>query len=177
MALPPFQRFLDDNRDAVFGFLFAAVGPDDVDDCFQDTFAAALRAYPRLRARSNLRAWVLTIAHRKAIDAHRAQRRRPLPVEDPEPVAAGAGAGVVAVGSVTGGHAGGDPAAGAVADGRDELWRAVAALPPKQGQAVLLRYAGDLAYADVARAMGCSEVAARRSVHEGLKKLKEVVER
>jgi RNA polymerase sigma factor (sigma-70 family) len=175
MALPPFQRFLDDNRDAVYRFLFAAVGPDDVDDCFQDTFAAALRAYPRLRARSNLRAWVLTIAHRKAIDVQRARRRRAVPVEDPEPAAVPAGVGARVPDSPV--PTAGDPVAEAAMDGRAELWSAVAALPPKQGQAVLLRYAGDLPYVDVGRAMGCSEAAARRSVHEGLKKLREVVER
>ena len=72
---PPFQRFLDEQRDAVWRFLVAAVGRDAADDCFQETFLAALRAYPKLRDASNLRAWVLTIAHRKAIDHHRARRR------------------------------------------------------------------------------------------------------
>ena len=49
-------------------------GAAEAEDCFQETFIAALRAYPRLRADSNLRAWVLTIANRKALDAHRARR-------------------------------------------------------------------------------------------------------
>src|SRR5262249_37750138 len=79
---PPFQRFLDSHRDAVWRFLVASVGPAEAEDCFQETFIAALRAYPRLRPRSNLRAWVLTIAHRKALDAHRARARRAQPVAD-----------------------------------------------------------------------------------------------
>src|SRR5881275_2066051 len=69
-VLPPFQRFLEDHRDDVWRFLVAAVGRTDADDCFQETFMAAMRAYPRLRAGGpdhNLRAWVLTIAHRKAL--------------------------------------------------------------------------------------------------------------
>ncbi|MBA3747778.1 MAG: RNA polymerase sigma factor, partial [Solirubrobacterales bacterium] len=78
--LPPFQRFLDAHRDDVLRFLVAAVGRHDADDAFQETFLSALRAYDRLRPDSNLRAWVLTIAHRKALDAHRARRRRPVPV-------------------------------------------------------------------------------------------------
>jgi methylated-DNA-[protein]-cysteine S-methyltransferase len=81
-GLPPFQRFLDTHRDAVWRFLVSSVGPVEAEDCFQETFIAALRAYPRLRADSNLRAWVLTIAHRKSLDAHRARARRAVPMED-----------------------------------------------------------------------------------------------
>ena len=80
-GLPPFQRFLDTHRDAVWRFLVSSVGRADAEDCFQETFIAALRAYPRLRADSNLRAWVLTIAHRKSLDAHRARARRAVPME------------------------------------------------------------------------------------------------
>ena len=80
--LPPFQRFLDGHREDVLRFLIAALGRHDADDAFQETFLSALRAYPRLRPDSNLRAWVLTIAHRKAMDVHRARKRNPLPVAE-----------------------------------------------------------------------------------------------
>ena len=80
--LPPFQRFLDAHRDDVLRFLVAAVGRHDADDAFQETFLSALRAYPRLAPDSNLRGWVLTIAHRKAIDVHRARGRNPVPVAE-----------------------------------------------------------------------------------------------
>jgi RNA polymerase sigma factor (sigma-70 family) len=146
---PPFQRFLDDHRDEVLRFLTAAVGPNEAEDCFQETFIAALRAYPRLEQGSNLRAWVLTIARRKAIDAHRSRARRPLAVADlPETQA---------------------PAA---ADGRPELWEAVRRLPPRQRAAVTLRFVNDLPYDEVSAVMGCSPEAARRSVHEGLSRLR-----
>ena len=146
---PPFQRFLDEHRDDVWRFLVASVGRDAADDCFQETFLAAMRFYPRLRPDSNLRAWVLTIAHRKALDHFRARSRRPLPVADvPERPA----------------HAD---------DGRDdEVWERVRGLPAKQRAAVLLRFAGDLSHREVAKALGCSEEAARRSAHEGLQKLR-----
>jgi RNA polymerase sigma factor (sigma-70 family) len=152
-GLPPFQRFLDDNRTDVWRFLLASVGPVEADDCFQETFLAALRAYARLRPDSNLRAWVLTIAHRKALDAHRARARRPGPVPE-----------------VGDGPAG--PAPVAARDG--DLWSAVGSLPPRQRAAVLLRCAGDLSHQQVGAAIGCSEEAARQSFHEGLKKLREV---
>ena len=151
VRLPPFQALLDDHRDDVYRFLVASLGRQEADDCFQETFIAALRAYPRLRDASNLRSWLFTIAHRKAIDAHRARSRRAVPVEEvPERADAG-GIGL---------------------NGEPELWRAVRGLPAKQRAAVLHRYVNDLAYADIGRVMGCSEDAARRSVHEGLKKLR-----
>jgi RNA polymerase sigma factor (sigma-70 family) len=152
VSLPPFQRFLDSHRDEVHRFLVGAVGPNEAEDCFQETFIAALRAYPRLRPGSDLRAWVLTIARRKAIDAHRARARRAVPVGDAPDVAA--------------------PEAPAPRD--DAVWAPVRALPAKQRAAVVLRVVCDMAYADVARVMECSEEAARRSVHEGLRKLRGV---
>ena len=150
MAQPPFQRFLDAHREDVWRFLVASVGRHDADDCFQETFLAALRAYPRLRPGSNGRAWVLTIAHRKALDHHRARARRAVPT-DPLPDRAG------------------DPGP----ETADDVWAQVRELPPKQRAAVLLRYAGDLSHREVAAALGCSEEAARRSTHEGLKKLRQ----
>ena len=153
MSLPPFQRFLDTHAPHVQRFLVAAIGPNDADDCFQETFLSALRAYPRLRHGTNLRAWVLTIAHRKAIDSHRGRARRPMPTDEvperPERPAA------------------------VTTDSDPELWAAVRALPPKQRDAVLLRYVNDLPHADIGTVLGCSEDAARRNVHEGLKRLRE----
>jgi RNA polymerase sigma factor (sigma-70 family) len=147
----PFQRFLDEHRDSVWRFAVASVGRQEADDVFQETFLAAMRAYPRLRPDSNLQAWVLTIAHRKALDHHRARARRPMPGEVPEV---------------------------AVTDREmrdDAVWDQVRALPPTQRGAVALRYAADLDYEAIGEALGCSADAARRSTHEGLKKLRQEV--
>jgi RNA polymerase sigma factor (sigma-70 family) len=147
---PPFQRFLDAHREDVWRYLIAAVGREAADDCFQETFIAAMRAYPRTRI-ENPRAWVLTIAHRKALDHHRARARRPVPVG--------------AVPDV--------PAPSEAEQVGDGVWERVGGLPPKQRAALLLRFAGDLSHREVAAALGCSEEAARRSAHEGLKRLRE----
>jgi RNA polymerase sigma factor (sigma-70 family) len=149
MQLPPFQAFLDAHRQDVYRFLVAAVGRDEAEDCFQETFLSALRAYPGINEDSNLRAWVLTIAHRKAIDARRARRRRPTPSD-----------------SVS------EAPADVAANDDGTVWAAVGELPERQRAAVLHRFVNDLAYAEVGRIMGCSEEAARRNVHEGLKKLR-----
>lgn len=152
MAPPPFSAFHDEHRTVVARVLAASLPPDDVEDAVQETFVKALRAYPRLREGGDLRAWVLTIARRVAIDAGRARRRRPVPVAAPEP----------------------PPADGTPAPPEPGLWAAVRALPPRQREAVALHYVGDLAYEDVARAMGCSAEAARRSAFEGMRRLREV---
>jgi RNA polymerase sigma factor (sigma-70 family) len=153
--LPPFQRFLDAHRDLVWRFLVSAVGPVDAEDCFQETFISALRAYPGLRPDSNMRAWVLTIAHRKALDTHRGRARRALPVADPAAV---------------------EERPAPAAPARDEaLWDAVHGLPARQRSAVVLRYLADLPHREIAVAIGCSEEAARRSLHEGLTTLRKVV--
>jgi DNA-directed RNA polymerase specialized sigma24 family protein len=149
-ALPPFQTVLDEHSAAVMAILRGAVGRENAEDCFQETFLAALRAYPKLEHDRNLRGWLLTIAHRKAIDHHRADGRAPLPVADPA------------------GHL---PADG-LPEPDEELWSAVAALPPKQRAAVALRYGSDLPHDEIAAALGCSAEAARRSLHEGLKRLR-----
>jgi RNA polymerase sigma factor (sigma-70 family) len=147
---PPFQVLLDEHRRDVYRFLVAAVGPNEADDCFQETFMAALRAYTRLRDASNLRSWLLTIAHNKAIDAHRARGRRAVPVEDvPEQAT---------------------PAT--TFDGEPELWEAVRRLPTKQRASILHRYINDLPYVEIGRIVGCSEAAARQNVRAGLSSLR-----
>jgi RNA polymerase sigma factor (sigma-70 family) len=157
MPLPPFQLAVDHHRAQLERFLAATVGPDDAQDCLQETLIAALRAYPRLRAGSNVSAWLFTIARNKALDEHRARARRPVPVLTvPE-----AGAGAEA-------HGGGD---GAPAED-PELWELVRELPAKQRAAVVLRYVNDLSHREVAAVLDCSEEAARRSLHEGLSKLR-----
>jgi RNA polymerase sigma factor (sigma-70 family) len=160
VELPPFQSLLDAHGRDVHRFLVASVGAGDADDCYQETWLSALRAYPRVRDRSNLRGWLFTIAHRKAIDRLRARRRGPVPAGDalPEPP--------VTASAATGLHA-------LLPD--EPLWEAVRALPTKQRGAITLRFVLDADYAAIAGVLGCSEEAARRSVFEGLKRLRSEV--
>jgi RNA polymerase sigma factor (sigma-70 family) len=166
--LPPFQRFLDEQREVVWRLLVSSVGKADAEDCFQETFIAALRAYPELRPDSNLRAWVLTIAQRKALDAHRARARRALPVAEPADVEASNRASPAS---------GASPGASEQAPAHDELlWAAVGELPERQRSAVVLRFVADMRHREIAESIGCSEEAARSSLREGLNKLRKVVE-
>lgn len=128
----------------------ALVGRVDADDAWSETFLAALRAYPDLRPGSNVRGWLVTIAHRKAIDQIRRSQRSPRPAH-PVPEA---------------GVSPESPAADA------ELLAAVESLPPKQRGAVVCRYLGDLSYPDIALLLDTSEDAARRSAADGIAKLR-----
>jgi len=128
--------------------LRGAVGRDGAEDAFQETFLAALRAYPELDDDRNLRGLA---DHDRA-----AQGDRPPPAR---------GAGRFPSPRSTRPRSTG-PSHPTWASGRGR------ALPPKQRAAVTLRYASDLPHAEIAAALGCSPAAARRSLHEGLKRLR-----
>jgi RNA polymerase sigma factor (sigma-70 family) len=154
VKLPPFQDLLDAHGRDVYRFLAASLGQVEADDAYQETWLAALRAYPSLRDASNLRAWILTVARRKAIDHHRGRVRRPVPVADAPGLSASAAPGP------------------GLPEDESGLWGQVAALPEKQRIALALRFITDSPYAGIATVMGTSEEAARRNVHEGLKRLR-----
>jgi RNA polymerase sigma factor (sigma-70 family) len=148
--LPPFEQLVDDHAHELHRFLVASVGPIEAEDCLQETFMSALRAYPRLRHADHLRAWLYTIAQRKATDAVRRRARRPTrDLDGVEPVA---------------------PAAPLPAD--DGLWQEVGRLSTKQRTAVVQRFVLDLAYADIGERMGISEEAARQNVSAALRRLR-----
>ena len=137
----------------MYRFLVATAGPSEADDAFQETWIAALRAYPRLRRADNLRAWLFRIAQNKSIDAHRARGRRAVPVAAvPE------------------------RASPAPTPEDEGLWVRVRELPAKQRTAVFCRSVLGMPYDELAALLESSEEAARRNVHEGLKRLREEFE-
>lgn len=129
----------------------AVVGPDVADDAWSETFLAALRAYPDLPPGSNVEAWLVTIAHRKAVDQLRAAARRAVPVADLPEV----------------------PSAAGLPGERDgELWAALAALPDKQRQTVAYHHLAGLPYAEIAALVGGTPEAARRAAADGVAALR-----
>jgi len=164
-AKQPFEAVVAEHGATVLRVCRAVLGPHpDAEDAWSETFLAALRAYPSLPADANIQAWLVTIAHRKAIDVTRARQRRAVPVGDvPEAARAGGAAGG------PGGPAGGgdDPAAG-----DEDVWAAVSALPVKQRQAVAYHYLAALPYKDIAALVGGSTEAARRAAADGIRNLR-----
>ena len=154
-ALPPFELAVATHGEAVFRVCRAVLGDADAEDACAETFIAALRAYPSLRPDSDIRAWLVTIAHHKAVDSYRAARRRATPVgEVPEPGRRGAGGDL------------GDGLSDAV------LLEALSSLSFHQRAAVAYRYLADLSYADVARLLDTSEAAARRAASSAIAALR-----
>jgi RNA polymerase sigma factor (sigma-70 family) len=150
--MQPFEAIVAEHGPVVMRICRALLGPVDADDAWSETFLAALRAYPGLRPDSNVRGWLATIAHNKAIDQIRTRRRAPEPTDElPERVPAG--------------HQGPEPA-------DTELQGALAALPTKQRGAVAYRYLADLSYDDVGALLECSSGAARRSAADGIATLR-----
>jgi RNA polymerase sigma factor (sigma-70 family) len=151
MSLPPFQDLLDAHKDDVYRLLVAMLGVTDADDCFQETFISALRAYPGLRANSNLRAWLHTIARRKALDTIRG-RRPASPIDQHQPWLAAPGNGEASA----------------------DLWHAVGRLPEKQRLAITYRYAVGLTSAETAVLAGGTDASVRQNTRDGLRKLRQV---
>lgn len=151
--LPPFERVVELYGPALLRYCAAQVGSDRAEDCLQETLLAALRGYRGVREIGTIRSWLFSIAANKAVDLHRGHARAPKPVEDLGPL------------SPTEKPAYRD----------DALWSKVRELPEKQRQAVTLRYLGDLSHAEIADVMETSQEAARRSVFEGLKRLRKEV--
>ncbi|HEX2322747.1 MAG TPA: sigma-70 family RNA polymerase sigma factor [Streptosporangiaceae bacterium] len=150
MSLPPFDRVVTEHGQVVLRVCRALLPLHDAEDAAADAFLAALEAYPRLRPDSDVKSWLVTIAHRKAVDILRRKARHAMPVQDmPE---RGLGA---------------EPS---LPD--QTLWQAVRELPTKQRHAVAYHYVADLAYAEVAAIMGTSEAAARRNAADGIKALR-----
>ncbi|MEO3757571.1 sigma-70 family RNA polymerase sigma factor [Mycobacterium sp. B14F4] len=149
----PFEEVVTEHGPTVLRVCRAVVGPVDAEDAWSETFLSALRAYPDLPADANVEAWLVTIAHRRALDVGRARSRRPTPT-DPMPDTPSAQA---------------DPA------GRDpDLWDALRRLPTKQRQAVAYHHLAGLPFAEIARVLGNSPDAARRAAADGIKTLRKI---
>ena len=147
----PFEKVVARHADTVLRVCRVLLGAHDAEDAWSETFLAALRAYPDLPGTANTEAWLVTIAHRKAVDVLRARKRQPVPVgEVPEAATA----------------------LGVPGNEDADLWQAVAALPDKQRQAVAYHYVAGLPYAEIAVLLGGTTDAARRAAADGIKNLR-----
>jgi RNA polymerase sigma factor (sigma-70 family) len=147
---PPFENVVARHGATVLRVVRAVVGHADADDAWSETFLAAMKAYPGLPADANVEAWLVTIAHRKAIDVTRATARRAIPVSDTPD----------------------RPSPSHADEHHLELTEAVAALPPKQRQAVAYHYLAGLPYAEIATLLDSSAAAARRAAADGIATLR-----
>jgi RNA polymerase sigma factor (sigma-70 family) len=148
VIVKPFEQVVADYGPMVLRVCRAVVGPVDAEDAWSETFLAALKAYPELPPDANVEAWLVTIAHRKAIDVTRVRGRMPVPVD------------VVPERESTATAPAGD------------VWDAVARLPDKQRTAIAYHYLGGLPYAEIALITGGTTDAARRAAADGVRALR-----
>jgi RNA polymerase sigma factor (sigma-70 family) len=147
----PFEKVVAQHGATVLRVCRVILGPHDANDAWSDTFLSAMRAYPDLPETANVEAWLVTIAHRKAIDVLRATKRHPQPVE----------------------HMPEAPTRLGVPGARDpDLWSAVGELPDKQRQAIAYHYVAGLPYAEIAQILGGTVEAVRRAAADGIKNLR-----
>lgn len=154
--MKPFEQIVAEHGPMVLRVCRAVLGPTEADDAWSETFLAALKAYPELPADANVEAWLVTIAHRKAVDVTRARARRPVPVEELPDRASSSGR----------------PESW---DG--DLWDALARLPDKQRATVAYHYLAGLPYREIAEIVGGSADAARRAAADGIRALRAVYPR
>jgi RNA polymerase sigma factor (sigma-70 family) len=146
----PFEAVVAEHGAMVLRVCRAVLGGADAEDAWSETFLAALKAYPELPDDANVEAWLVTVAHRKAIDVVRTAARRAVPVAEVPENSSAPGA-----------------------DGRDlDLAAAVAGLPRRQREAVAYHYLGGLPYQAVADVIGGTAEAARRAAADGIAKLR-----
>jgi len=133
--------------------------PADADDCLQDTFLRAYKAYGRARDHANPRAWLYRIATNTARTHQRRRAREAGRTAALEPeLAAAPGAG---------------PAEqAALGETLRAVARAVDGLPAQQRAALILRKYQELSYDEVAAALQCTQAAARANVYQALRKLR-----
>jgi RNA polymerase sigma factor (sigma-70 family) len=153
MEKEPFESVVATHGATVLRVCRAVLGHDEADDAWSETFLSAMRAYPELAAGANVEAWLVRIAHRKAVDVTRAAARRAVPVAE----------GIDAAAAT--------PRNGAL-DLDADLATAFAALPAKQRQCVAYHYLGGLPYGEIAAILGGSAEAARRAGADGVATLR-----
>lgn len=183
MKREPFDRVVERHGPTVLRVCRAVVGPASADDAWSETFLSAMTAYPQLPPGSNLEAWLVTIAHRKAVDQLRVLARAPVPVPDlPGGSALAHPEGAVdemALGhTLAQGHSCTTSGPELTAPpGRDHMldpWPALLRLPLRQRQAVAYHHVAGLPYTEVATILSCSPEAARRAASDGIAALRSI---
>lgn len=131
---------------------------EDAEDVVQDVFIRVAEHGPKLASVRHPRRWLLTVAHRAAIDlCRRRSRLKAEPVDDvPFLVAEDE-----------------DPARAADAE---QVSRLLATLPPKQREVLLLRHFADCTFAEIGRITGVPTFTAASRHRLAVAKLRRMLE-
>lgn len=161
--VPEFDEAMRLHEREIMRFIARMAGDrEDALDLFQETWVRAYRAYPSLDCGDGLRPWLFRIASNLCRNRIRDRARRSRVIAEN--------------GASTDRAIGRSHARGASPDGVIDLRRAIDALPGKQGQAFVMRKVIGMEYGEIGAALGCSEISARASVYQALKKLRKAAE-
>jgi RNA polymerase sigma-70 factor (ECF subfamily) len=151
-----FETLMENHNQEIFAYLWRTLPTAaDAEDCLQETFLRAFKAYPRLKHHDNLRAWLYKIASNAAKDHFRQIQRRDalqLKLSMQAPTA----------------HVQEE-----LHISLHELQAAVMALPHKQRSALILSKYQGLSYEEISQTLSISQEAARANVYQALKKLRQ----
>jgi RNA polymerase sigma-70 factor (ECF subfamily) len=164
---PPFEEALGRHEREIMRFLLRMTrDQNDALDLFQETWLRAYRAYPQLDSELGLRPWLYRIATNLCRNRARDNFRRARVISNGDDPTDGDHRLASASGfaSSGGGH-----------EAVIHLRRAIAGLPHKQGQALVMRKFAGLEYEEIGAALECSADSARASVYQALKKLKAIL--
>lgn len=162
-----FETLIERHHDEIYHYLWRLLdgSPHDravhAEDLTQDVFMRAYRAFRRLRADSNYRAWLYRIATNRAYtllkrrgSAALDDEAEWLPDDRPE-----------------------QQEQMILAESWSEIGEAISALPPRQRIALVMRYVQGLEYEEIAAALDCSQETARANVSHAIRQLRrELVE-
>lgn len=156
---PEFADLVTRHGQEIFAYLWRLLGDNDLaDDCLQEVFLRAFKAYGRLNARANFRAWIYKIATNTAYSLRKREARiasRQVELDF----------NIAEDGNTPDEEYDLEVRLGRVA-------QAVMALPPMQRAAIILRKYETLSYAEIAKILESSESAARANVYQGMKTLR-----
>jgi RNA polymerase sigma-70 factor (ECF subfamily) len=163
--LEAFQRLVELHQAQVLRTARALLGNrEDARDAAQETFLRVYRFLGRYDPRREFRAWLYRIVVNVCRDLFRKRGRVPTaPLEDADPALL-ARPGEQEMNADAG-------------DRVRRVRRALAALPPKEAEALVLRDIEGLSTHEVARALGCLEVTVRSHLSRGRLKLRAALDR
>jgi RNA polymerase sigma-70 factor, ECF subfamily len=147
-----FDEFYANHYDELARTLTVALGDRAAaEEAAQEALTRALRRWRQVRALDRPAAWLYVVAMNHVRDGWRRERREPRWAGGLETSASDPSGGVTTALSVR---------------------EAITTLPPRQREAVVLRYLADLSLADVAEAMGCALGTVKATLHQALGSLR-----
>jgi RNA polymerase sigma-70 factor (ECF subfamily) len=172
MSAVRFEMLIERHHDEIYGYLWRLIHSSDqpepateAEDLTQEVFLRAYQAFGRLRPDSNHRAWLYRIATNCAYTALKRHGRRSYRSLDSLEAEHRIPASIRR-----------SPERQMILDETlEEIRQEIAALPPKQQAAVVMRHVQGLDYATIAGALGCSKDSARANVYQGLRHLRAVL--